>query len=386
VIEGNNKQEGEGEEPRELSLLRVQNAALQAQIEALLSQQQQQTQHVASSQSSHAINSKKKKKKRKRKNQQPDDDEVDKVADDAKGDAKGDDVQCCAICFDAIPSTHLTNEAASQKQQGIVGCDNLDHVYCSDCFVHAMEVQLQSDHRGTFQHSQQHHLVCALCQNPYSEAFLALHLPAALYTQYRQICDELIEVSVWTKAQHSFETRLQALRQELTPTTINTTTTAAKNSAKRHPTTTSSNNNTRQQEQYNQQHQLVQEHRKHIAEHILTLHCPRCTKAMLDFDHCFAVTFNGCGCEFCAWCLQDCGGGGVDGGAAHRHVRKCSKNQEQGGKVYSTLERFNSVHNQRRREEVLVYLEEHIKQKELRTLVKNAIAKDLEGLGIEPLP
>ena len=54
----------------------------------------------------------------------------------------------------------------------------------------------------------------------------------------------------------------------------------------------------------------------HICEHILTLHCPRCKQAFVDFTGCMALTCSraGCGCGFCALCGEDCGGD------AHPHI------------------------------------------------------------------
>ena len=44
----------------------------------------------------------------------------------------------------------------------------------------------------------------------------------------------------------------------------------------------------------------------HICEKILTLTCPRCSQAFLDFDGCMALKCSraGCGCGFCAICQQ----------------------------------------------------------------------------------
>ena len=58
--------------------------------------------------------------------------------------------------------------------------------------------------------------------------------------------------------------------------------------------------------------------RHKILEEILTLRCPRCLQAFLDFDGCFALRCSACPCAFCGWCLMDCG---TD---AHPHVRTCS--------------------------------------------------------------
>ena len=61
--------------------------------------------------------------------------------------------------------------------------------------------------------------------------------------------------------------------------------------------------------------------RGHVLEKIFTLACPRCDQAFVDFNGCFALTCSrpGCGCGFCAYCLQDCGKD------AHEHVRHCRK-------------------------------------------------------------
>ena len=56
-----------------------------------------------------------------------------------------------------------------------------------------------------------------------------------------------------------------------------------------------------------------------IIEKVLTTACPRCGAAFLDFDGCMALTCAspGCGCGFCAVCLEDCGGD------AHSHTVRC---------------------------------------------------------------
>ena len=47
--------------------------------------------------------------------------------------------------------------------------------------------------------------------------------------------------------------------------------------------------------------------KEHIIENILTLCCPRCKQAFVDFDGCFALSCSRCGAGFCAYCLADCG-------------------------------------------------------------------------------
>lgn len=47
--------------------------------------------------------------------------------------------------------------------------------------------------------------------------------------------------------------------------------------------------------------------RNRVVEEILTLHCPRCAQAFFDFEGCFALKCSKCPCNFCGWCLADCG-------------------------------------------------------------------------------
>ncbi len=64
---------------------------------------------------------------------------------------------------------------------------------------------------------------------------------------------------------------------------------------------------------------IVGRHRDHICE-LLEPSCPRCKRRFIDFEGCFALTCSGnggCGCGFCAYCLEDCGND------AHNHVAAC---------------------------------------------------------------
>jgi len=48
---------------------------------------------------------------------------------------------------------------------------------------------------------------------------------------------------------------------------------------------------------------LVYGARKHIIDEILTMRCPRCRVAFIDFDECCALKCESCRAGFCAWCL-----------------------------------------------------------------------------------
>jgi len=116
--------------------------------------------------------------------------------------------------------------------------------------------------------------------------------------------------------------------------------------------------------------------RLHIIEEILTLRCPRCKTAFVDFSGCFALTCgkNSCHAGFCAWCLMDCGGD------AHGHVPTCPQNGKRGD-VFGTKQQFETHHQ--RRKERLVREAFDSQPKEVQDLLRLLMVKDLSDLKIK---
>ena len=92
----------------------------------------------------------------------------------------------------------------------------------------------------------------------------------------------------------------------------------------------------------------IRSHRKHVIERILTLACPRCSRAFIGFQGCFALKCsawvqgdpNSC-CQFCAYCLEDCGRD------AHPHVRASTCLGNRG--LFQPLQVFEDVQRSRRK-------------------------------------
>jgi Protein kinase domain len=131
----------------------------------------------------------------------------------------------------------------------------------------------------------------------------------------------------------------------------------------------------------------TERHRLRIMDTIVTLHCPHCSLAILDFDGCFAVEHrvdntdhgHGCGLYFCGWCLAKFG----NNTDCHVHVKICPHNLHP-GTYYGTFPAdFNRVHGARRRNLVLQYLRENIPDDKAREEATKAIRGDLTDLGIE---
>jgi hypothetical protein len=112
-----------------------------------------------------------------------------------------------------------------------------------------------------------------------------------------------------------------------------------------------------------------------VIEDILTVKCPRCSQAILDFTGCFALTCNRCEAGICAWCLADCGKN------SHPHVKVCPKNKHRHGTYYGTVEMFNKARQKERKERLTQYLCELAP--ELQAPVRDRIRPHLRDLGLE---
>ena len=127
--------------------------------------------------------------------------------------------------------------------------------------------------------------------------------------------------------------------------------------------------------------------KEHIIENIITLCCPRCKQAFVDFDGCFALSCSRCGAGFCAYCLADCGRD------AHQHVGTCpegiasvkaSKTTRRVGghppTVYGSKEAFEVSQKRRRCKHLALYLERH--DAETRDALLTSLKKELDDLKI----
>ena len=112
-----------------------------------------------------------------------------------------------------------------------------------------------------------------------------------------------------------------------------------------------------------------------IIDDILTTRCPKCRRAFVDFDGCFALRCS-CGCAFCGWCLQPCARD------AHAHVAaQCPHGPGAGIGLVGSMAAFNTSQN-RMRSAALRSLFERLPSDELRSAVAVAIESDLRDVGL----
>ena len=116
------------------------------------------------------------------------------------------------------------------------------------------------------------------------------------------------------------------------------------------------------------------EMRRHIVDNILTLCCPRCGQAFIDFDGCCALSCPRCRCAFCAYCQEDCG----TDSAAHNHVPRCPWNARR--EVFSKKERFEEAQRERRIRSLIAFL--GMLDVQTRLAVLEMCRADIEGVGI----
>lgn len=219
------------------------------------------------------------------------------------------------------------------------------HFVCDGCFTHHIQNEAQ---RQEFKGD-----VCCPYRTPamggcdsrsYPDAIIARHADADAFDILNKKRLQLRESELTRDLEKDFNERLAREKEKMI-------TMAAKDAEER----------------------KILEARTHIAEDLLTLKCPRCGQAFLDFSGCFALTCvrQGCGCGFCACCLEDCGDD------AHTHVARCKA-----GGVFGSFDEFEAQQRQRKRKIVADYLKQ---EPGLRGKILEECKKDLQDCGIWPI-
>eukprot|EP00042_Codosiga_hollandica_P055477 m.778823 g.778823 ORF g.778823 m.778823 type:complete len:722 (-) comp59124_c0_seq3:3874-6039(-) len=119
--------------------------------------------------------------------------------------------------------------------------------------------------------------------------------------------------------------------------------------------------------------------RKHISDEILTLKCPTCNKAFLDFTGCWALQCSSCPTYFCGWCFKP----GPGSRAAHECAATCGipfASPTSRYHVDNALVVFERHHLGRRSRELTTYL--GTLRSEIQTAVLPQIEPLLKELGL----
>jgi hypothetical protein len=177
----------------------------------------------------------------------------------------------CLVCFDDYPALKGIECAADGER----------HFLCDECLSGHVESAVDLDSIELFTRRGGVRCVDPGCAAPpFDDGALAKSLQPDVWAKYTAAKERVAEQRINAELEAGFEERLQMAR-------------ANAGGAEREAT------------------------KAHIIEKILTLACPRCHQAFLDWNGCLALSCSraGCGCGFCGLCQEDCGGD------AHGHVR-----------------------------------------------------------------
>ena len=237
----------------------------------------------------------------------------------------------CVICLEYAPVA--------------VGCSGMGenkHYMDGECFSANVSDQISEEKRMIFR-ANDRRIVCPICSVPFEDRDLIANVENALWESYLKARDDV-------QRQMAEEELQRRLKEE----------------------------EDRRREAAGSREGRVILHRNHIIENILTLKCPRCRQAILDFEGCFVITCT-CNCRFCGWCLAECG---EDSFAAHDHVRACPENLR-AGFVDGSVEEFRQHHNRRKRQSALQFIDSDEVAAEDRAYVLEAVSKDLRNVGLD---
>ena len=188
----------------------------------------------------------------------------------------------CLVCFDEYPALKglECNVAEGEAAGGSADPMPARHFVCEECLAGHVASAVEPGSIDLFSRRGGVRCVDPGCRAPaFTDAALAKALPEACFAQYTLAKERVAEQRINAELEAGFTERLRVEREKAG----------------------------------GEGRAAIKEY---ICEKILTLACPRCKQAFVDFNGCMALTCSraGCGCGFCALCQADCGND------AHKHV------------------------------------------------------------------
>lgn len=222
--------------------------------------------------------------------------------------------------------------------------DGPPHFVCSQCLEHHVEVSVNTELR--LRQANEGRVCCPgrPCDAAaYPDVDLARRLSSVVFSRYTESRLDLLEQRRAAELEGEMQLRLGAELRRL--------------------------------QALDEQQRRVRHVRNHIVEEILTLKCPRCGQAFLDFVGCFALQCSRCPCGFCAWCGADSGGSN-----AHEHVRNCREKPPGADVFFGTFQQFEAAQRRRRRRLLHSYMPTLDVQ--TRAAVVQEMRRDFADLGL----
>ena len=239
------------------------------------------------------------------------------------------------------------DEALKSASAGVECCEG--HFLCGACVSRHAEAFMEVENLGMLK-EREGRLKCVRypreCSSGFGDQALAQHLPAPLFKQYLEARVETIKEQMQTELEAEMKDRLEAELQRLAA--------------------------------LDERARKVLVARAHIVNEILTLRCPRCRQAFVDFEGCFALKCSRCPCGFCGWCLRDCGAD------AHEHVRACAAKPRGADVYFGSLQQFEEAQRKRQKGLIRAYLDREV-EGDLKGEVVEACRVELEASLLWPM-
>uniref|UniRef100_A0A0G4HYZ1 Protein kinase domain-containing protein n=1 Tax=Chromera velia CCMP2878 TaxID=1169474 RepID=A0A0G4HYZ1_9ALVE len=179
----------------------------------------------------------------------------------------------CVTCFETF-----------LRQRGVSCTDPGRHFICCHCLNRFIESSTRIDHEDTDVRARFLQNGCRVaCQHAgctsahFPPADVSFHLRPAVHAQWEDARTQATEMRVRQEMEPEIQERIQRAQRE----------------------------------------PAIDRHMREIEE-ALTLKCPDCRAAFVDFDACAALQCAQCGCRFCAYCQQRGG---------HEHVHACPEGE-----------------------------------------------------------
>jgi len=232
------------------------------------------------------------------------------------------------------------------EEQSGVTCPGGQHFICASCTADFLNAFCTADWME--QSKAKGRALCPMkdSDEPFADSALVAFVPQHLFDKYLLVRVNVAETKIQERVQKEMQQKIDELKDRLAK---------AQGSAE----------------------QLEIDKKKlEIIETIFTLKCPRCRLAFVDYSGCAALTCQGCGCGFCAYCLKDCDKD------AHSHFQsnhgKCPTEK---GPIFPADGQW--LEHQRKRKERLLAAYLAKLPKEMQGKIVDAIALEAKNVGIK---
>lgn len=226
-------------------------------------------------------------------------------------------------------------------------CPGKAHFFCTECTASFLSAFCTADYAE--QKKGKGRALCPVKDSelPYGDAALAALVPQDIFDKYLHVRISVAEQGIQEQMEKDTQAKIEELKAKLAKATGDS-------------------------EQF-----IVDKHRLEIIDNILTLKCPRCKLAFLDYSGCSAVVCAGCACGFCSYCLEDCGKD------AHEHFYKTGKSicPKEGGPIFVDALVWNGYQKARKERMLMCYLAK-IPEIALRKKIAAGVAPDAKDLGV----